>query len=372
VSASVSPRTPTSTVPGRDDAPGSPAGRAAPSTGQTGRDAPAPTDSADDTPACHTADTISVASTEHAPIEPAPARPVDWTDHPLKTKLLLLVGLSCAWGVTAGVMLGHFDQPWWSRLGAMLLLFGGLAWLAVAWVQPPIDQLLWALHRLDGEQRGDRRAALPTHRRDEIGAISRGLHRLQVAGRRHHHEASRLRRELDDRVSAATRKATAGLQQLAMRDPLTHLGNRRFLNAHFDRVIQSCLAAQSELTVVVMDLDRFKQVNDALGHAAGDQLLKLLADLCRSSARSEDLAVRLGGDEFAVVLPGCDAERAGERIARVRDLFREHVHRTLPPKVQPDISFGLASLHRDQALDGATLLERADQRLYAGKSGEHR
>ncbi len=107
--------------------------------------------------------------------------------------------------------------------------------------------------------------------------------------------------------------------ELAFRDPLTGLLNRRALNLLFAERWRPLLAAHGEITLLLFDLDLFKQINDAYGHLAGDQVLRRVAELMRETFRAEDLLVRFGGDEFVAVLPGAGAEAAPPLVTRLRE-----------------------------------------------------
>ena len=195
----------------------------------------------------------------------------------------------------------------------------GLLTLAKAWIGTPIQILVEQLGRINREYSVSAINALPIQRRDEVGQVARSIHQITSWCRRDYHEARQLRRTLDHRVATATRAATRELRRLAMRDPLTDLGNRRFLADHLDTLIESVRQAGGELVAVVIDVDNFKKVNDTHGHGAGDDLLVSLAGLIRASVRGEDYAVRLGGDEFVALMPGCAVERAAD-IARAAHL----------------------------------------------------
>jgi diguanylate cyclase (GGDEF)-like protein len=193
------------------------------------------------------------------------------------------------------------------------------------------------------------------------------MHRVHAAATRQHEEVGKLRRSLDHRIAQATRQATARLKQMALRDPLTDLGNRRFFDEHFPDLFETCRAANDDLACLLLDLDDFKQVNDTLGHAAGDELLIFLASLLRACIRREDYAVRLGGDEFVVLIPGCQARRVAQLAQQIRVLFGQHVRITLPDDLNPDLSIGVAMLARDGAVSPEQLLAQADANLYAAK-----
>jgi diguanylate cyclase (GGDEF)-like protein len=123
---------------------------------------------------------------------------------------------------------------------------------------------------------------------------------------------------LCDVVAVAVRNAMlyAEMQELAARDKLTGLYNRRLFEEQFDAAVARSLRNGEELTLLVVDLDGLKRINDLGGHPAGDEALKALGDALRTTIRAGDMACRLGGDEFAVILPGAtpaDAMKVAER-----------------------------------------------------------
>ncbi len=273
--------------------------------------------------------------------------------------------------MVSGFVLGRVetDTP-----AAVFAVIAGLAMLGVAGVGVGLHMLITPLYELAEQVRGMtlgqrqvQMRTLPTERADEIGTIARAIRDLGVVCIRDHYDARQLRRTLDDRVQRSTKKAVAALSKMAMRDALTELGNRRFLNASLPRLVRAANASHTELVCALIDLDNFKQVNDQLGHATGDELLKLLADLLRSASRAEDLVVRLGGDEFVVFMPGATMARAVEMMAGVRRLFRQRAAAMLHNGPEVDLSMGAASLHEDRCTDGNALMAAADHHLYEAK-----
>jgi diguanylate cyclase (GGDEF)-like protein len=123
---------------------------------------------------------------------------------------------------------------------------------------------------------------------------------------------------LCDVVGVAVRNAMlyAEMQELAARDKLTGLYNRRLFEEQFDAAVARSLRNGEELSLLVVDLDGLKRINDLGGHPAGDEALRALGDALLATVRAGDVACRLGGDEFAVILPGAttaDAIRVAER-----------------------------------------------------------
>ena len=119
------------------------------------------------------------------------------------------------------------------------------------------------------------------------------------------------------------RRLEAELAHLAHHDPLTSLANRRMFYEEFDHHLQNCERYGPRGALLMMDLDHFKQVNDTLGHAAGDQLLVAVAELLRIRLRKSDVLARLGGDEFAFLLPEADRASAEQVAADIVHLVRD-------------------------------------------------
>lgn len=106
------------------------------------------------------------------------------------------------------------------------------------------------------------------------------------------------------------------LAQQAIRDPLTGLYNRRFFDEALAQQIETARRYSRELSLVLFDLDRFKETNDTRGHEAGDRVLKTFAQLLQKTVRKADIICRIGGDEFAVILPETELSRVRTMIGR--------------------------------------------------------
>ena len=152
-------------------------------------------------------------------------------------------------------------------------------------------------------------------------------------------------------------------------DPVTAIANRRSFESHFDEELTSADREGSRLSIVICDLDRFKVVNDKLGHEEGDRALRLAAETIASSVRSIDIVFRLGGEEFAVLLPNTDSSEAyavAERIrGGIQDTFASYA-------VPVTASCGLATrVHA--TMNRKDLLRAADAALYhAKRNGRNR
>lgn len=153
---------------------------------------------------------------------------------------------------------------------------------------------------------------------------------------------------------------------IAVHDGLTGLHNRTFLTEHFDTLINAAQRRRERVAVVQFDLDRFKQINDTFGHAAGDYVLVAAAQRMRDSCRTSDLNVRLGGDEFVMILNGAGSTEDIDTVARriLTKLNKPIVFRGTT--IHPGVSAGIAvyPVDADNAQD---LLVHADLALYSAK-----
>jgi diguanylate cyclase (GGDEF)-like protein len=158
------------------------------------------------------------------------------------------------------------------------------------------------------------------------------------------------------------------LRGLADRDPLTGLANRRRFEAALLEAIGAAHRYHGTMAVLMLDLDGMKQVNDGGGHAAGDELLKSIAEVLNASVRGCDVTARLGGDEFAVVMPATDSVGAQVVAERVRARIAEL---ELEGGLRVTASIGIAQIGdaRDPRRAGLDVLLRADAALYAAKRG---
>ena len=163
----------------------------------------------------------------------------------------------------------------------------------------------------------------------------------------------------------ARKKAEAALEHQALHDALTDLPNRVLLHDRLQQAIRAAQRDGASVALLVMDLDRFKEVNDTFGHHIGDLLLEQLGERLGSVLRSSDTIARLGGDEFAMLLPTATFEDARVIAQRLLDLLEQPF--TLGGlQLEIDASIGLA-LSPEHGTDADTLLRRADVAMYVAK-----
>jgi diguanylate cyclase (GGDEF)-like protein len=235
------------------------------------------------------------------------------------------------------------------------LVSSGLAFAIGAWRMRPILRLA------DGAQRlaaGD-----VDVRVSEKGSLGE----VQVLAHSFNEMAQKLaenRRELEERNQALLR-ANEVLEQLSVTDGLTKLHNHRHFQDHFAREAKRAERGERRLTLVLVDIDDFKALNDRLGHSSGDRVLESVAGLMHASIRETDYVARYGGEEFAILLPDTEVEGAvalAEKIRLEIASLEVHLSGTAPARVTA--SFGVAAF----AESAARTFDAADAALYEAKA----
>ncbi len=157
------------------------------------------------------------------------------------------------------------------------------------------------------------------------------------------------------------------IYRLTTVDGLTQAYNRRFFEEAIDREISRSHRYGRQLSLVLMDLDHFKRINDSYGHLAGDWVLKEISALMRANLRREDVFARFGGEEFALLLPEIPLAGAEQLAEKARRLIAGAEFRYDTHTLRVTASFGIATLSRER-LEPAELMGTADEKLYAAKA----
>ena len=173
----------------------------------------------------------------------------------------------------------------------------------------------------------------------------------------------RIQRQLSDQVEALGKMETRTeeVYKLAIIDPLTNLYNRRYGEQRLAEEIARAQRHLTPLTVLLLDINDLKRVNDTLGHSAGDELIKHFAQRLQRAIRGSDVAVRLGGDEFLVLLPDCKIDEVHHVLDRLRGMKMELGGQTIP------ITFASGWTDYIPGELPEDLLKRADAALYVNK-----
>ncbi len=157
------------------------------------------------------------------------------------------------------------------------------------------------------------------------------------------------------------------LEQAIMIDALTGAYNRHYLHKELSTLLLAAQKNKTPMSLIMLDIDHFKQVNDKHGHMAGDEVLKSSAQLLKSKLRSSDALIRYGGEEFLVLLPDTRLGNAEETAERMRELLETTKLAHGKQQIQVTASFGIVEFDPD-CDDIDSLLKRVDQALYAAKN----
>ena len=156
------------------------------------------------------------------------------------------------------------------------------------------------------------------------------------------------------------------IYRLTTIDGLTQIFNKRYFVETIEREVSRCHRYGRALTLVMIDIDHFKQINDNFGHHAGDHVLKQLASAIKTKIRREDVFARYGGEEFAIILPEIDLPGAVATAEKVRKVVEKQKFLFEDQQIPVTISLGVASISNDTA-EVQSLLKHADERLYEAK-----
>jgi diguanylate cyclase (GGDEF)-like protein len=156
------------------------------------------------------------------------------------------------------------------------------------------------------------------------------------------------------------------LKEQAIRDPLTGLFNRRFFDEYFNNELIRSIRTNTPISLLMVDIDHFKSVNDRFGHDVGDQVLEMLGEILKTMFRKSDVSCRFGGEEFLVLLPGLAHDQAFNRAEALRERFEQASREAEFLYAQVTVSIGISNypLHSDNTRD---LFRTADRALYQAK-----
>lgn len=212
---------------------------------------------------------------------------------------------------------------------------------------------------------------LKTAIQSRLDTIDQHLTRFHDAEKERFEQATQMIGNLTEKVTALEsdgnllRSKLEETQKQAMRDVLTGIPNRQAYEERLASEIARSKRYGTPLSMVVWDVDKFKSVNDNYGHAGGDRVLKVVAELLSSRVRETDFVARYGGEEFVMLMPETNAEQAVQVANKLRSDIEQtpfHFHDT---RVPVTISAGVAQYHKDEMV--TSLFERADAALYAAK-----
>lgn len=183
-------------------------------------------------------------------------------------------------------------------------------------------------------------------------------------------DLERLNNELEEKVEMRTeelRQAYEKLVKISMQDELTSLFNRRYAVTEIEKLIGNWKRYGATFSVLFIDVDKFKLVNDNYGHEYGDKVLIWIADFLKNSIRKTDIACRLGGDEFLVISSYCNAEAAICLARKLNYEIKEHVQEEITHYWNPSLSIGVAEVN-ENCQTVSEVLNKADGAMYLAKN----
>lgn len=157
-------------------------------------------------------------------------------------------------------------------------------------------------------------------------------------------------------------------RELAFTDPVTNLFNHRYFQETLDRELERSQRYDSPLSLMIIDIDHFKNFNDTYGHPQGDRVLKLLATLLQENSRTVDTVARYGGEEFVIILPETSKSGTIKQAERIRAQIEKFPFKLKKGKVKVTVSIGVANFPEDNIKDKKSLIEKADIALYRAKA----
>ncbi len=167
------------------------------------------------------------------------------------------------------------------------------------------------------------------------------------------------------------KEAIESLKELSLKDPLTGLFSRRYMEKILEQLLYEFGRYKKVFSIIMMDLDNFKQINDLYGHRIGDVVLKDFASMLKRITRFSDVCIRYGGDEFIIILPETDLENAKKVAEKIKNTLDSIVFRKGKNEFKCTVSIGVTSVRKDDTIE--SILERVDSALYqtkrVGKAG---
>jgi diguanylate cyclase (GGDEF)-like protein len=166
----------------------------------------------------------------------------------------------------------------------------------------------------------------------------------------------------------ALQEAQAKLKEQANRDPLTNMYNRRYFSDISEKIISLTKRTEEPISLMMIDIDDFKKINDTYGHNVGDEVIKLLVNIISSSIRKSDVAARFGGEEFAIILPNTDVQNAFKFANKLRENIKNSSYKDRTNSVKFTVSIGVDEFNQENDKNISDSLNRADKALYKAKT----
>jgi len=269
-----------------------------------------------------------------------------------------------------GLMRSHLI---WAIIGVLLAI--AVAYLLARWITRPLDNLARASRDLLQDGSLGNLPEIRSNSPKEVRDLGEVLRSLIASLQRSRNEVHELNASLQHRVDDATQQLRATnekLELLARRDSLTELANRRYFENSLSQALSRRSGDIDQVCVMLVDIDHFKQINDAYGHATGDVVLTHIARVLERGMRSGDLVARYGGDEFVAYMR-CSSDVGMERARQIREAIDSYAIPCDGKTIHITVSIGLYCQVLQPGLNVNKLLSNADDAMYrAKKQGRNR
>lgn len=222
------------------------------------------------------------------------------------------------------------------------VVIGGSAVLVARHIITPLQELTGGVEQVAG---GDLSVSIPVRRGDELGMVT----------------------SMFNQMVQRLQESQARLEELATTDPLTGLANRKQIMADLEQQMEKFCRHATTFSLLMLDIDFFKKVNDSYGHQAGDSVLVGLASILGTILRSLDTAGRYGGEEFLIILDTTDQSQAVQTAERIRQAVEKHLFHWQGHELRVTVSIGAGAINTsDETVD--SLIARVDEALYRAKT----
>ena len=245
------------------------------------------------------------------------------------------------------------------------IFFGVLSYILAVSITKPILLLTKRADQIANGKLEDTKDILHINSNDEVGLLTKSFMQMSQKLQKSYTELKTLNETLEKKVQERTHE----LKLLAVTDPLTQLYNRRYFSSASNDVLFIAKRKQENLSLIMIDIDKFKNVNDTYGHKIGDDVLIEFANLLKSTQRKSDIACRFGGEEFVILLPTTDIEVATKVAQKLRKKTENFsIALDSNKSVKFTISLGVSSVDLENEVNIELALQRADNALYEAKN----
>ena len=267
-------------------------------------------------------------------------------------------------------------KPWFLiafLAGVSILLYALLVWALKKFIHKPLQKLINGVETIELDENNKNRIDLHTEADNEFKAVevacNEMLRKVDLDKKEllkvEYNYQSILEKEVSERIHELE-LSNKQLNTLAATDPLTQIRNRRSFFDIAEKYYSIAIRTKEALSLMMIDLDHFKSVNDKYGHASGDEVLKEFTRIVKYQLRESDLFARYGGEEFVIVLANTGIEGAENLAEKIRSAVEANILMTEKNEIQITVSIGVSELSKkDASLED--ILSRADKALYFAK-----